>query len=186
MSFLIIGITGEMGSGKDTVANIINNEFNLVRLAFADSIKRGVCAMFNIPIDDLNDRSIKEIPHPRLCGRTPRYVMQVIGTELGRNLIADDIWLRTLQYQIEFAKENFIYGGAVISDVRFENEVDMIKSMGGKIIHIVREDNPFKTSMNHASEKGGLYNDFIIYNNSDIDDLRLNTLNLMKSINKIQ
>ncbi len=172
MSFTIIGLTGPAGVGKDTVADILVRKHNFDKIALADPVKDGICAMFRISKDILNNREFKEKPHPSLCDRTPRYVMQMLGTEWGRMLIADDVWTRIAHQSIKYIEEAVLglgTKGVVITDIRFENEVKWFRSISNNLWHIHRDDNSYQISTNHISEKGieRLPQDALIVNNYD-------------------
>jgi len=90
---------------------------------------------------------------------TPRLLLQLIGTECGREIIHPNIWvtstlssykeqLRWLDvdnYNIE-KQPNW-----VISDVRFPNEVSSIENLNGIVIRVIRGDNII-TEKEHESE----------------------------------
>ncbi len=172
----IIGLTGKMGCGKDTAADMIVSEMNyrthFVKVGFADALKEGMKATFGLTFDEVNDRTLKETPHPKLCGRTPRYVMQMFGTEFARKLIADDIWLKVMEYRIKDIELKG-FGSVVISDVRFENEAEFVRSLGGTLWHIERDGNPHITEGSHVSESGVAKHpdDVVIKNNGSLDEL---------------
>jgi hypothetical protein len=130
----LFGLTGAAGCGKDTIAQVMIglDEYEFTRVAFADPLK-DVMRVLGI---DGNDRSIKELPHDILCGKSPRYAMQTLGTEWGRDLIGPDIWVRCAKRKIELAMASGI--DVVVTDVRFDEEADMVRSMGGCIVHVVR------------------------------------------------
>lgn len=176
MRFTVIGLTGPAGSGKDTVGDILVRNHNFVKIALADPLKNGISAMFGISNDVLNYRDLKEKPHPLLCNRTPRYVMQTLGTEWGRNLIADDIWTRIADQTIKKYKKNAFdlnINGVVITDIRFESEAKWFRSISNNLWHIKRNDNPYHISSDHISENGikMLDEDWSILNNFSIDEL---------------
>jgi GTPase SAR1 family protein len=170
MSQILIGLTGPARVGKTTVANHLAIEHFLQSYAFANPLRDGVMAMFNLSPEDLEgDAKEQQIPW---LGRSPRQLMQLLGTEWGRHMISADLW-------IDLAKQNLdclsaLYSssaGFVISDVRFENEADFVRKRGGTIIHLIRPDaqavNP------HISEAGVSLHpaDLTLVNDSGIDEL---------------
>jgi len=155
----LIGLAGKAGCGKDTVANYLTSRYDFNQLAFASALKAGICAMFNIDPDELEDREFKEsILEP--YGKSPRQMMQTLGTEWGRNCVHPELWLLLVEHDLGTYRRM----DNVISDVRFENEADMIRKRGGKIWHIQRN---FKSDvMSHASEIGiEIHSDDVIISN---------------------
>lgn len=94
-----------------------------------------------------------------------RRLLQVLGTECGRDCIADDIWVR---HWLTAAQVRM--GCTVIADdVRFQNEVDCIRDHGGMVIRITR---PGHGPSDHASEQADFPCDFTINNNGTEAELR--------------
>jgi hypothetical protein len=148
---ILIGLTGYAGSGKDTVRNIMEQE-GFVGLAFADGI-RGMLRelLTSADFDDayIDDRPLKESIIPDL-GFSYRHLAQSLGTEWARNL-HPDFWLRIaaryLAGQTDAGETHF-----VISDVRFANEAEWVRSKGGQIWRIHREG--LASVRAHVSESG--------------------------------
>lgn len=128
---------------------------------------------------------------------SPRVVLQTLGTEFGRTSIGPQVWcnlaLQTSKAILAGvdAAGNYIdyshsdgtfildrpnsYRGVVIADVRFPNELQAIRKVGGSVVKIVRESNIYGQS-NHESETAmdtASMSDFgmIIHNNASIDSL---------------
>ena len=148
---ILIGLTGHAGSGKDTVRAFMEQE-GFVGLAFADGI-RGMLRelLTSAGIDDayIDERALKEAIIPEV-GVSYRHMAQSLGTEWGRNL-RRDFWLRiTAAFvvdQMNAGETHF-----VISDVRFANEAEWVRSKGGQIWRIHREG-PASVRP-HVSESG--------------------------------
>jgi hypothetical protein len=131
---MIVGLAGRARSGKDTVANILRVERRFVQLSFAAPMRRFVANLLGCHVADLEQ--IKEDPHELLGGKTPRFAMQTLGTEWGRDTIAGDLWIRCC---LAAARREAQCGhDVVISDVRFENEAAAIRAAGGVVWHISR------------------------------------------------
>lgn len=174
---MIIGISGQAGSGKDTVADFLVEDFTFCKVALADPIKRFCAEVFNFSEQQLwgpsqyrNEpdkryhRPDKNNQSDSIMYLTPRYALQILGTEFGRNCY-EDVWI---DYAIRTAKnlltaaENKVsnvsysyrwgleqgspmedstpcpYKGVVISDCRFRNELLAIQKANGKTIRVVR------------------------------------------------
>jgi len=99
--------------------------------------------------DDLS--SGKDIPHLLLGGKTPRFALQTLGTEWGRKTISEELWLGLARHRL---KQALAAGERVVfDDVRFANEAQMIRALGGIIIHLDQPGLP-PVAMAHSSEAG--------------------------------
>ncbi len=63
----IIAFTGSAGTGKDTAADILATHCGFTRLAFADALRTEVQAAFNVPLELLTRRDLKEMPTAALA-----------------------------------------------------------------------------------------------------------------------
>lgn len=152
---VIFGISGEKFSGKDTVADAIVSRYaregkkaKIIR--FAEPLKQSLCTLFGWDRSQLESHEFKETPEP-ITGKTPRYIMQAMGTEFGRELLHDEVWIRLAAAEVERClKDDTV---PVLSDVRFENEASMVREMGGVLVHVINPENVIRTDA-HASENG--------------------------------
>lgn len=145
----ILGITGKMFSGKDTVAEFIHFAFRNSRItSFAYTMKQMMIDYFGFTYDDLYTVEGKN-RYNEFWGMTNREALQKIGTECFRNNFHVDTWLKTMEVNIR----NDLTPIIIIPDVRFLNEAELIHALGGSILKIVRDDvvrDP--NQMTHASE----------------------------------
>ena len=187
---MIIGICGLMGSGKDTIANHLIQKHQFKKISFADKLKESVATMFDwdkTMLDGQTDESRQWREKPdeywsKEVGKsiTPRFVLQKFGTECMRDNIYYGIWVIMTKKKI-LDNPNSSW---VIPDVRFENEVKMIKSIGGQVWwvrrgelptwFIVYQDIGVEPKDVHPSEWAWAKADFdkILDNNSTVDGLR--------------
>ncbi|MFI8430974.1 deoxynucleotide monophosphate kinase [Pseudomonas sp. NPDC078863] len=148
---ILLGLTGRARSGKTTAAEHLARTYLLEQYAFADPLRDGLMAIFNLdPTDFEGDR--KEQPLGWLdC--SPRQLMQSMGTEWARNTVHPDVWVKLAEQNLDYMSNALgAVLGFVVSDVRFENEADLIRRRGGTVIHILR---PNALAVNpHISEAG--------------------------------
>jgi hypothetical protein len=91
-------------------------------------------------------------------GMTPRYILQRVGTETFRNNFGQDFWIKAAKMHInrvldyEKAQENPRNVCVIIDDIRFDNEAEMVKELGGKVYRVIR--NGLVDSDTHSSEQG--------------------------------
>lgn len=174
---MLIGICGCKGSGKDTFGEYVcRSKDKYLSYAFADPLKR-VC----IELFDLSERQVyhpvaKEVVDVR-WGCTPRHIMQVVGTEICRNVLPIHImgmntsegtfWVR--KFHNWYRKLQGTDTNVVVTDVRFLDEVEAIKNLGGIVVKIVREGTNYDK---HASEVevSRIVADHTLTNNGTISD----------------
>jgi hypothetical protein len=145
---MIIGICGFIGSGKDTIADYLVNLHHFRRESFANTLKDAVAQVFGWDRTMLEGRTKQArewreqvdpwwsqrlgIPH-----LTPRYILQQWGTNVLRQNFHDDIWIASLENKLRNSRDD-----VVISDCRFPNEIQAIKSAGGIVVRVVRGPEP--------------------------------------------
>ena len=228
---MLIGISGKIGSGKDTVGKIIQyllymseevkgryypydvfiDELETVNFhgsvnwevkKFADKLKDIVCMLIGCTREELEDETFKNTElgeewwyfkgrngslisysegskrsDEDLIKPTPRLLLQLIGTECGRDIIHPNIWVNSLMsnYKNNIITNNIgvnYKGGStrrfpnwIITDVRFDNELEAVKSRGGITIRVERFT-PIKNDLvyfkNDASDSpvNGIYRIF--------------------------
>jgi DNA polymerase III delta prime subunit len=165
---VVIGFQGLAGSGKSTAALILAREFGFARKPMAYPIKAMLAAL-GVPKENLDGtREDKEVRLPLLNGYSARYAMQTLGTEWARAHLGEDFWINWWKQGADI-----IPGDIVVDDIRFANEVDLIRSMGGLVVRLRREGAGDRINPIHASEQlYGLDHDRVIVNNGDEGDLR--------------
>lgn len=143
---MLIGVVGFAGSGKGTIGDILTRDYQFVRLSFADALKDAVSVIFGwdrkmLEGDTKESREWREMVDPWWSDKfgynvTPRLMLQKMGTEAGREVFHDEIWIHTV------AKRMNDHEHVVIPDVRFANEIDFIRKSGGFIVQVNRGKNP--------------------------------------------
>ena len=152
---ILIGLCGAAGCGKGSAAYRLVNAHGFREMAFADPLYAAVAAITGKTADWLKDRVHKERPIPWCGGKSPRELLQLLGTEFGREMIHTDIWVMRAMRSVQKAREEGL-AGVVITDVRFDNEAAAIREEGGFIIEVVRPGDGCLSgaAAQHASEAG--------------------------------
>lgn len=169
---MIIALCGAAGAGKTTVAQHLVATRGFTRLRFADPIKDMLRAM---GLHDAElDGGLKETPTPLLCGHTPRHAMQTLGTEWGRDCVGAGLWVAVMAARLERLALELAPAlpQVVVDDVRFPNELALLRDRGALVVRVDRPDAPGAGS--HASETHAarLAVDLVLPNTGSIDDLR--------------
>ena len=135
----IIGLMGRRGSGKDTIAKAAQKlDDSVVRLAFGDGVKHEVAEVIGHSHVFLDEH--KEQLRP---------LLQAWGTEYRRNLCDPHHWIKSLANRLNGVDSESI---VLITDVRFQNEVDFIREQGGVVVRVVRDRDKYEPVDFHPSE----------------------------------
>lgn len=134
---IIYGISGKKRVGKSTITQGFINHFEKLGLraknyAFADELKKELDPLF------LLNAGVSAFTEDPVEKELVRKVLISYGTGYWRNKDPDH-WIKKLAAQ--FKKDEGEVDVAIISDARFaQNEIPWIKSLGGKIIYLIRID----------------------------------------------
>lgn len=183
----LIGITGRKFNGKDTLGNYYVEQHGYIRLAFADALKNVCANIFNFSEEQLYGNKKEEIDE--FWNVSPRTIFQYVGTELLRDQldkvipnVGKDIWIKVIEKKIFDILKINPNVKFVITDVRFSNECNFIKTMGGVMIRVTRDCVNKLNNLNnyHSSEMeiDNLIVDIDLKNDGSIEDL----LNLANEI----
>lgn len=165
----VIGLTGFAQVGKDTAARFLVEHYGFERVAFADRV-RGVAYQLNPLVryraSLLRLRTIVDTAGWEKAKQWPevRRLLQVLGTEAGRNVLGEDIWVRLVMGDLLPGKRY------VISDVRFWNEAKAIWGVNGEVWRIVRPG--YGPINKHQSETAmsSYITDAVIINDGSLKD----------------
>ncbi len=181
----MVGFAGPQGSGKNTCGKILAQSYGYIQMAFANPVRaglyalnplieadNGIVARLQTVVDQIGWDSAKR------GSKDLRGLMQRFGTEAGRDLHGYNCWVAIAE---RLAKVNRNY---VFTDVRFQNEADWIRSCGGIIIYVDRDDVPVQAA-NHKSEEYNVKEDadFIIFNNGTRQELGVQLTQIIKAWN---
>ena len=174
---MIIGLSGYARSGKDTMASTLCLNYGYRRVSFADPMREAILTL-NPKIDSITHVSdyVQDYGWD-MAKQNPeiRRLLQVFGTEIGRKMFGENVWIDMAFKDIK-PDEN-----VVIADVRFPNEADAIKQRGGKVIRVNRHNH---SAVNRHKSEIAMDNymfDHAIYNDGTLDDFTENIFMLMKS-----
>lgn len=175
----LIGIGGALTAGKDTVADHLVdrhgwkkhfmseplNEALMTLNPVIDRLGDGRLIRYADLVNDVGYTSAKE--HPEV-----RRLLQYMGTEVGRKMIDEDVWVKIAGHSIDDSRL-LEHRDVIITGVRFKNELKMIRSRGGILLYVDRPGLPPAPSSAHASENSLQPADFdvIVMNDGSLDDL---------------
>lgn len=179
MKYPIIGVAGRKGAGKDTAVSQLTVDCGTVYsfdptdsafpgqhffkrhlVKFAAPLKLMLaahleyCGVARNMIEEILSGSLKEYTNEHLCDQTSRWAQQSLGTEWGRTMIGDTIWTDAFQARCGYLlKQQGLqcHYGIVCTDMRFDNEVNLVRKMGGFTMKIV-DPNFVKPEHDHPSE----------------------------------
>lgn len=170
MGLKLIGVHGKARSGKDTVARILVDEHGFVRTAFADPLKAASAVLFGWPVEMAFSDEIKGYKSP-LWDITGRTAFQRLGDAMKIGF-GPDFWIK--RWACEYARLKDKHS-IVVADVRTNAEADMIRGLGGVILHLERRGAGLSGLEGmHSSEAGITFNrstDLRIENNGTLSEL---------------
>lgn len=168
---MLVGLCGLAGSGKSTVAAILRDRRNFTPIAFADPIYAAVAAITGLSADELANRENKETPLAWL-GKSPRELLQTLGTEWGRESVHQEIWVRRAM-----RRAAAIVGGGghvAVTDCRFTNEAEAVRQAGGAVWRVRRHGAGLAGGAGQHASEAGIPEELIdlrIENNGSLHDL---------------
>ena len=171
----LIGFAGRKRSGKTSLSKIMEKHYNAVTITAANYLKQLCAELLSVTLDELNVRKDDGTTFSRYSNEewskiisnatgigvndinetiggveftTVRQLLQVIGTDLIRKYKPS--------WHVDKMREDIIKqldDGRIVTvdDIRFENEVKTIKSLGGECFFIIRPCNLYIS--NHISEQ---------------------------------
>ncbi len=181
---MIIALSGYAQSGKDTLGAFLVEDQGFVRYAFADALKESVYRL-NPIVPDFDSEFMRyqdviERDGPELAKTNPeiRRLLQVMGTEVGRQVLGDNVWVDAVFNQVKANGDQNV----VITDARFPNEAEAVKANEGFIVRIKR---PGVEAINaHPSETAldewGF--DYAVINDGSQENLRLKAADLVRGL----
>jgi hypothetical protein len=173
---IILGLAGKKGSGKDTLADFLVQEYDFEKMAAAAPLKQSAAALFGIPAEHFEQT--KNDPNATVTMRyeysdrsfyvklTHREYLQRYGTEAHRDIpdFGTEVWTDMLNRKFRDPE-----GRYVVTDSRFTNECLNLQARGGRIVYI---DRPAADSEDaHISEAEPDVEMYRIQNDGSLADL---------------
>lgn len=211
---MLIGLTGFIGTGKNSVASFLIDNYDFYQDSYASTLKDICCVIFGwdremiegstnesrVWREEIDVWWANKLGIPNF---TPRLAMQLVGTDALRKHFHSDIWLLTLESRLIKGLGKDI----VVSDARFINELQLVKKHNGVIINVCNDIKPEwydvaksaisgssrhteimkeKYPMVHESEWSWLSvePDFIIKNTGTLSDLEIEVDDIYHKLKK--
>lgn len=196
---MILLVSGQANTGKDTLCNHLVRKHGFVKIAFADKIKRILMDLYDLSYQQLwgesKNRALFDLRYK--VPESDEYLTARLGSQTigdaGRSLY-EDTWVDYTLNDIKKLHDNYTWDyedcrgsfrnvfnfgkkNIVVSDARYFNEIKKIKDMGGKTIRIKKTVVPLKGKAgSHSSEVNQVaildsYFDYIIFNDGSLEDL---------------
>ena len=177
---MLVGVVGFMGSGKGTVGDFLVEKHGFKKDSFAKALKDAASAIFGWDREmlegDTPESRFQREQRDRFWSEkldipdfTPRKALQLLGTEGGRHLFGEDLWIAGVEKRwIDAGKPR-----TVITDCRFPNEVGIIRNLGGVVWRVSRGEEP------------EWYQDMLFYNKGLCDEEDIRKIRQMVSVGSI-
>lgn len=176
----IVAFTGRRGHGKTTAAQALE-KLGYVHVNFADPLRQVAHIAYGITLEEMLDTKLKETPLDRFPFKSPREVLQYVGTEMFRTWI-DTTWTEAFKRKVAG------YSHVVCSDLRFPNEAECLRSLADEntIVKIVRVVDPRwdrdDAAAQHSSETSmdQILSDVVIRNAGTVEQLHGEVLSKLR------
>lgn len=176
MKPFILGLVGKKKAGKDSIFESLaesrsENRIKATpfRVSFADAIKQDIAEQLGTSLEKVNFHKDKLRPW-----------IQGHGTDM--RAVELDYWINKIRLIVE-TEQDKIKLLTVITDVRYQNEAEWIKSLGGKLLRVYRKetDNHGDT---HSSEieLESIVCDNFIYNDEGKSRLKFLALDAVRQL----
>lgn len=188
----VVGLGGLLRSGKDTVADYLVEKHGYTKLFMSEPLLEMALVIDPyIPVRDFESSKYgRSLPAPRWVRMSDHYkelgndytalkenpevrrFLQVLGTEVGRNMIDPDLWVKLAEKKIQNVLNEG--GKVVITGIRFPNELNFVQDFDGENVWVERPSVRQKSEHSaHASEVTLDKNFFdrIVINDGTLDDL---------------
>lgn len=173
---MLFGIKGTIGSGKTTIANYLKN-YGFIEYSMADPLKQ-IAIIFGFKFYQVYGSQEEKLEINEHWGISGREFLQKFGTEICREILPTvlpnmkfetTIWCKLFKIHYSKISKNNI----IIPDIRFLDEANAIRELGGKIIELNRRIDKSGDEHSHRSELelDQIKPDIVINNNNTLEDL---------------
>lgn len=184
---MIIGFSGKKGIGKNFYSNYLIKNHNFKEISFAYPLKKSLQIILNLSNEEVNGKLKDEYNEKYNCYN--RELLQWLGTDIFREEFnkkfnyKGSVWVDNVENILKNNKNT----NYVITDIRFQNEIDMIHKYNGIIINISDNNNNINENKlnQHKSENQELTYDYKIINTKTLENTKNNYKmldNIIKSI----
>ena len=163
---ILVGLSGKQRVGKDTIAAYLQLKYDFIRLANADRLKE---------IASLVGWDGKKNSN----GRRLLQKLGVVVREYSKNF-----WISRVSLKIQNLQDMNPTVAIVVTDVRFTNEADEIKRLGGTIVRVTRSTG-IEDAHVSETELDNYPVDYVIKNDSGYDRLYLEVDTLLPKISDL-
>lgn len=184
---LVVGIGGKLASGKDAVADYLVENYGWVKLGMSDALAGALYTLNPLVSTRVRFLGIplwtKHVRYQEVADRVGyveaktlpevRRLLQVLGTEVGRNMIDEDVWTDMMVKRVRSLISPEV-PGIIVTGVRFENEIEAISDeLSGNLWWVVRPSLEDGVNASHSSENSVSASDFDveIWNTGTLGDL---------------
>lgn len=123
--------------GKTIAARFLIDNYDYIKISFADPLKLMLERLLTSAghskmealyfVNEGKEQTIESI------GVSFRYMARTLGTEWGRTCIHEDLWVKIAESKI-----SRLHSPVCVDDVRFPNELKMLRSRGFLLVKIER------------------------------------------------
>lgn len=165
----LIVLFGPQQAGKTTTSNELVKKLGFIKVSFADPLYFFAAHLLGVSPEEIRNLP-KEEPRVELEGKSIRRTLQTLGTEWGRDMMGQDIWLNNAVRRIKQLQAEGKH--VVVDDCRFTNEFAAMRGAGGMMVKINRPKGPAQSAPTHGSEQDWKLEepDFVLWNDHDSED----------------
>jgi hypothetical protein len=187
---MIVAFTGKKGSGKDTAAAMLIERYGYTKVAFADNLRFVGSTIFGYTDAEMNDPKLKEQEVDHWPFMSWRDTARAIGTDVVRKALPDIVaeYLTAQMWsddEIRRMREHFsgvwvkswtekvarFNGPVVVTDCRFLDEAEAVRSLGGVIVRITSDRTGGADGHASEAEMELIQPDLTIANDRSIEEL---------------